>query len=115
MEKEGELCCTYCNKPRHTREKCWKLNAKPPSCERGGLPGGVSRKNSRAYVAEKAEENKTKSSNNSRLNSLNQEEIERMKAFLNSLEKPKGTCAHVCFQFHSGLMPQIYSLLPFGS
>ena len=25
------LWCTYCKKPRHTKEKYWKLNGKPPS------------------------------------------------------------------------------------
>ena len=24
------LWCTYCKKPRHTIEKCWKLHGKPP-------------------------------------------------------------------------------------
>ena len=30
-KKHEEVWCTYCNKPRHTREKCWKLHGKPPS------------------------------------------------------------------------------------
>ncbi|KAJ1377738.1 Retrotransposon gag domain [Sesbania bispinosa] len=30
VEKKSDgLWCTYCNKPRHTREKCWKLYGKP--------------------------------------------------------------------------------------
>ena len=28
------LGCTYCKKSRHTMEKCWKLNGRPP---KGGL------------------------------------------------------------------------------
>lgn len=29
MEKKGdEIWCTFCNKSRHTREKCWKLHGK---------------------------------------------------------------------------------------
>jgi hypothetical protein len=42
VEKKGEeLFCTYCNKYRHTREKCWKLNGWPPGRERGnGKPPG---------------------------------------------------------------------------
>jgi hypothetical protein len=32
VEKKGEeTWCTYCNKPRHLRENCWKLKGKPPS------------------------------------------------------------------------------------
>lgn len=32
---KDELWCTFCKKPRHTRETCWKLNDKPPSKEWG--------------------------------------------------------------------------------
>ncbi|BAT85288.1 hypothetical protein VIGAN_04281600 [Vigna angularis var. angularis] len=32
-KKHEEIWCTHCNKPRHTREKCWKLHGKPPSRE----------------------------------------------------------------------------------
>lgn len=28
------LWCAYCKKPRHTREKCWKLHGKPQSLNR---------------------------------------------------------------------------------
>ncbi|GAV60593.1 UBN2_3 domain-containing protein [Cephalotus follicularis] len=28
------LWCTYCNKPRHTRDRCWKLNGKPTTSSR---------------------------------------------------------------------------------
>ncbi|XP_068492253.1 uncharacterized protein [Phaseolus vulgaris] len=40
-KKQEEVWCTYCNKPRHTREKCWKLHGKPPRREwgqKGGHP-----------------------------------------------------------------------------
>ena len=30
-ENKDNLWCTYCKKPRHTKEKGWKLNSKPPS------------------------------------------------------------------------------------
>ena len=32
-KNKDNLWCTYCKKPRHTREKCWKLNGKLPSRE----------------------------------------------------------------------------------
>ena len=36
MEKKHEEgWYTYCNKPRHTREKCWKLHGKPPKLRMG--------------------------------------------------------------------------------
>lgn len=40
-DNKENLWCTYCKNPKHTREKCWKLNGKPPSRERnqeGGQP-----------------------------------------------------------------------------
>lgn len=30
-EDKKDLQCDYCGKPRHTREKCWKLHGKPPN------------------------------------------------------------------------------------
>ncbi|RVW25355.1 hypothetical protein CK203_117722 [Vitis vinifera] len=38
-ENMDNLWCTCCKKPRHTKEKCWKLNGKPPSCEWGNRGG----------------------------------------------------------------------------
>jgi len=34
-KKKQEVWCTYCKKPRHTKEKCWKLHGKPPNKEWG--------------------------------------------------------------------------------
>ena len=28
-DEKPHVWCDYCNKPRHTRETCWKLNGKP--------------------------------------------------------------------------------------
>ncbi|KAJ0010769.1 hypothetical protein Pint_33003 [Pistacia integerrima] len=30
-EDKNNLQCDYCGKPRHTREKCWKLHGKTPN------------------------------------------------------------------------------------
>ena len=38
-ENKDNLWCTYCKKPRHTKEKCWKRNGKPPSREWGNRGG----------------------------------------------------------------------------
>ncbi|KAJ1376274.1 Retrotransposon gag domain [Sesbania bispinosa] len=76
VEKKGDgLWCTYCNKPRHTREKCWKLYGKPLNRDReGGHRGGSSRKGGQVYVAAGTnEENKPEAAAH-----LNQEEIERV-------------------------------------
>ena len=38
-KKHEEVWCTYCKRPRHTKEKCWKLHGKPPSREWGQKEG----------------------------------------------------------------------------
>ncbi|KAJ1408105.1 gag-polypeptide of LTR copia-type [Sesbania bispinosa] len=91
VEKKSDgLWCTYCNKPRHTREKCWKLYGKPLNRDReGGHRGGSSRKGGQVYVAAGTnEENKPEAADH-----LNQEEIERVRTFLSKLEKPPGVCS----------------------
>lgn len=30
-EEKPQVWCDYCNKPRHTRETCWKIHGKPPN------------------------------------------------------------------------------------
>ena len=34
-QNKDDLVCSYCKKPRHTREKCWKLHGKPTNMEYG--------------------------------------------------------------------------------
>ncbi|GFZ01178.1 hypothetical protein Acr_14g0008130 [Actinidia rufa] len=69
-ENKDNLWCTYCKKPRHTREKCWKLNGKPSSREWGNHWG----QRPQAHLAEqpKLEENSAKGG-------FNSEEIEKLK------------------------------------
>ncbi|KAJ1387969.1 gag-polypeptide of LTR copia-type [Sesbania bispinosa] len=84
VEKKSDgLWCTYCNKPRHTREKCWKLYGKPLNRDReGGHRGGSSRKGGQVYVAAGTnEENKPEAADH-----LNQEEMERVRTFLNLID-----------------------------
>lgn len=80
--------CTNCNKAHYTREKCWKVHGKPPSQEWGQKGERSARKNELTHVAVAGtnEENKPESTD------LDQEEIERVRIFLGSLEKPTGTC-----------------------
>ncbi|RVW90686.1 hypothetical protein CK203_038764 [Vitis vinifera] len=70
-------------KPRHTKEKCWKLNGKPPSREWGNH-GGQQRPQ-----AHMAKQPKTKK--NSATGEFNSEEMEKLKSLLGSLDKPTGT------------------------
>nr|KYP41064.1 Retrovirus-related Pol polyprotein from transposon TNT 1-94 [Cajanus cajan] len=94
-KKHEEVWCTHCNKPRHTREKCWKLHGKPPSREWGlkdgktssrewGPKGGPPKKGGQgqAYIANGQGEESVQ---------LNHEEIERVRSILSKLEKPTDT------------------------
>ncbi|RVW30957.1 hypothetical protein CK203_098734 [Vitis vinifera] len=76
-ENKDNLWCTCCKKPRHKKEKCWKLNGKPPSREWGNR-GGQQR--SQAHMAEqpKTEENSTTSR-------FNSEEMEKLRSLLDPL------------------------------
>ena len=38
-DNKDKIWCTYCEKPRHTRDRCWKLNGKPPIQEWGNRGG----------------------------------------------------------------------------
>ncbi|XP_057417850.1 uncharacterized protein LOC130712041 isoform X2 [Lotus japonicus] len=93
-EKKSEgVWCTYCNKPRHTRDKCWKLVGKPPSREWGpqnrdrewGKKGDNTRKGGQAHIAAGTNEE-----NKGGLIQLNQDEVEKMRSFLSKLNKPTG-------------------------
>ncbi|XP_022637194.1 uncharacterized protein LOC111241705 [Vigna radiata var. radiata] len=91
MEKKNEgVWCIFCNKPRHTCDKCWKLHGKPPSRDWGsqnhekewGKRGDNSRKGGQAHLgAAKHEEN------SSGPIPLNQDEVQQMHSFLNKLDK----------------------------
>ena len=106
MEKNHEeVWCTHCNKPRHTREKCWKLHGRTPSREwgqKGGPPkrGGQGQAHIRQGQAHIANGQREESGQ------LNQEEIERVRSFLSKLEKPTGTCSLI----YSGKFPLSFGL-----
>ena len=34
-QNKDDLVCSYCKRPHHTREKCWKLHGKPTNMEYG--------------------------------------------------------------------------------
>ncbi|RVX08315.1 Retrovirus-related Pol polyprotein from transposon RE1 [Vitis vinifera] len=82
-ENKDNLWCTFCKKPRHTKEKCWKLNGKPPSCEWGNR-GGQQRPQAHMSEQPKTEENST-------TGGFNSEEMEKLRSLLGSLDKPTGT------------------------
>ena len=38
-DDKDKLHCDYCQRPRHTRETCWRLHGRPPTRGRGGCLG----------------------------------------------------------------------------
>ncbi|XP_072088070.1 uncharacterized protein [Arachis hypogaea] len=49
----SNLWCDHCNKPRHTRETCWKIHGKPAHLK-GNKPGPKIRSTPTAHEAEKS-------------------------------------------------------------
>ena len=108
-KRSDSLWYTYCNKPRHTRDKCWKLHGKPSNRDReGGCRGNSLRKGGQAHVvAETGEESKPKvAAQAETATHLNQVEIERVRTFLSKLEKPTGACSLA----YSGKFPFSFGL-----
>ncbi|KAF5454932.1 hypothetical protein F2P56_024561 [Juglans regia] len=91
-DNKDALWCTYCKKPRHTKQNCWKLNGKPPSKE-WGYQGGSQRNPNQAYFTMTQPTNQQHQENSQNLVELNKEEIEKFRGFLGSLEKPTGACS----------------------
>ena len=55
-ENKDNLWCTYSTKPRHTKDKCWKLNGRPPS-QKWRNRGGQQRPQAHMAEQPKTEEN----------------------------------------------------------
>jgi hypothetical protein len=72
--------CTYCKKRRHTKENCWKLH---------GKPGQSASDKGQAHVASIVSDNQ-EGSQSSPLD-FNKEEIEKLRNFLGTMEKPSST------------------------
>ncbi|KAG0453892.1 hypothetical protein HPP92_025196 [Vanilla planifolia] len=93
--EQGQSLVYLLQKPRHTRDKCWKLNGKPPSHE-WGTRGGQSRP--QTYMtdpprpqAHMVEQPKNEEKIAVAVGEFSSEDIERLKNLLGSLEKPSGT------------------------
>ena len=107
IQKKGEgIWCTFCIKPRHTRDRCWKLHGKPSSRDWGsqghdkewGKKGDTTRKGGQAHIgAATSEEHKEG------ISRLNQDVVEQMRSFLNKLDKSPGSCSLA----HSGMFGKV--------
>ncbi|GFZ12770.1 hypothetical protein Acr_23g0011550 [Actinidia rufa] len=100
--REG-VWCTYCKKPRHTKDTCWKLHGKPPNVGgKGGNPGVQPRGQAHMTNAEDVHSEKI---NQDELETL-KEEIEKLKSMLNSGGKPGNSCSLI----QSGKYSNSYAL-----
>ncbi|KAH7672012.1 RNA-directed DNA polymerase protein [Dioscorea alata] len=93
---KDSLFYTYCKKPRHTKEQCWKLHGKPPSRE-WGQRGTPQKGHGHTNMAESNGPEDTSSSNDT---------LERIRSLLNSLEKPSGSSNLI----YSGMSLSLFSL-----
>lgn len=122
MEASRTHLCTLCKKPRHTKERCWKLHGKPPSQELGnqGAQSYQQRPNwgakpnqpgSQVYLTEFQPPYSEQKGNleEQRKESFNHIEIEKIRGFVDSLDKPSSVCSlvfsgnSIC-SFHSKLL-----------
>ncbi|KAG6492981.1 hypothetical protein ZIOFF_047953 [Zingiber officinale] len=86
-EEKSGLWCDYCNKPRHTRETCWKIHGKPAN-----FKGKSGEKNGRIFPT--ANEAMTIAS------TITKEHLEQLLALLNS--NPSSSTPNVSV-VHTGL------------
>ncbi|XP_073041799.1 uncharacterized protein [Primulina eburnea] len=70
-EEKPNVWCDYCNRPRHTRETCWKINGKPAN-----FKGRTREKTGRAFP--NANEAETTAS------TINKEQLEQLLALVKS-------------------------------
>ena len=83
--KQGQSLVHLLKETKAHKEKCWKLNGKPPSREWGNR-GGQQRP--QAHM-EKQPETKE----NSAIGGFNNEEMEKLRSLLRSFDKPMGACS----------------------
>ena len=89
VTNKDSLWCTYCKKPRHTREKCWKLHGKPALFNKNGaVKNGQQKGQGQAHMIYTQSNNE---GNSGEQGEFNKEEIEKLKSWLGTLEKSTGT------------------------
>ncbi|KAK3014800.1 hypothetical protein RJ639_009131 [Escallonia herrerae] len=88
---KDKMWCTYCKKPRHTREQCRKLHGKSQSSHWNAGPKSEKLR-SQVYMTQSKEDMSHGEVNFSggEENEFNKEDIGRLRSLLDSLEKSKG-------------------------
>ena len=88
-DNKDSLWCTFCKKPRHTEDRCWKLHGKPPNQNRNWNTKGIQR-GGPAHV-HLVQSSVVKESHSKPTADFNSEEITRLRELLDSLVKPTNT------------------------
>lgn len=74
------MWCTYYKKPRHTKEKCWKLHGKPPNREWSSQKFHNQKKGDQGQI-------NFVIGHNVEMGQLNHEEIEKVRSFMRKMNK----------------------------
>ena len=108
------VVCTYCKKPRHTREKCWKLHGRSSNFQNAQTnrknwttKNGPAKGQGQSYVTKMKPREETNSFQD--YAELDRVEIEKLKFFLGTLEKPTGSST--CSLAFSGNISQSFTLV----
>ncbi len=82
-DSKDNLWCTYCKKPRHTRDRCWKLHGKPSTSSKEwvnrGDPRAVQQANNVSTISQQSQ------------GPFNEQEIERQRRLLGTLKPESGS------------------------
>ncbi|XP_073148285.1 uncharacterized protein [Henckelia pumila] len=91
---KNSMWCSHCQKDNHTEDKCWKIHGRPQSSNKNWTAKtGYPKRQGKAYAAASEQQAGEDNSQGSPIE-FNREEMEKLKSFLGSLEKPttRGTC-----------------------
>ena len=98
MVDKDSLWCMYCKKPRHTKDKCWKLVGKPQWAQTVNKNGGGNKTGQQTNQRSQGQANLSTGQSHEEERSqgqqeFNKEDIQRLKTQLGSFEKPSGNCS----------------------
>ena len=83
-----DLWCTHCNKPRHTRENCFKLHGKERVLKR------IKQRRNEANFIAQGKEVESATANKEEVQILSTEEIEKLRHFLETITASSTSLAH---------------------
>ena len=103
------VVCTYCKKPYHTRDRCWKLHGKPSNLQnlQETNKTGTARSNQgQAHISSSQPKGEIEVTSDNV--EFNREQIAKLKQMLENLDKPSGLGN--CSLASSGIVPTSFTL-----